>query len=200
MHRKGRSVPAFAGHDPPDTDDVPFARGSIARQIAVVTFPIRVGHQLTDVLADRLLLGIAKQSLGRGAEKLHDAISINDDHGIRHRVEDRAEVIFPRPQRLFEQFLLVDIENDSAEMAGGPGLILDEAASHANPLTKSRRPANPERNVEIAADLGGPLDRLLGAVTILWFEKRKKQLVGNRRVAADAEKASRGIGPLQLSR
>jgi len=85
-------------------------------------------------------------------------------------------------------------------MAGGPGLILDEAASHANPLTKSRRPANPERNVEIAATSAALLIACSVRVTILWFEKRKKQLVGNRRVAADAEKASRGIGPLQLSR
>jgi hypothetical protein len=60
----------------------------------------------------------------------------------------------------------------------------------------SRRSANPERNIEIAAGLGCPPDGQFGALAILRFEQRKKQLVGDRPVAGDAEQVSRGIGPL----
>src|ERR1700736_2079938 len=154
MHRKDGSIPALAGHDPANADDVPFARRPIARKIAVVALPIRAGHQLADILADGLVFGVAKQSFGRGAEKLHDATAIDHDHRIGHRVENRAQVAFPRSQRLLELLLLVDIENNPAKMARNPGVILDEAASHANPLTGPRRSANPERKREIAADLG----------------------------------------------
>ena len=110
---------------------------------------------------------------------------------------------FPRSQRVFELLLLIDIENNAAEMARTPILIPDQAAAGANPLAGSPFSAfstKPERNVEIAAGLGNPLDRLFGALAILRFEQGKKQLVGNRLVAGDAEKTSGRIGPLQFSR
>ncbi len=41
MHRKRRSVPALAGHDPSNADDMPLAGGPVTRKIAVMTRPIR---------------------------------------------------------------------------------------------------------------------------------------------------------------
>ena len=51
-------------------------------------------HQLADILAYGLPFGIAKQPLGGSAEKLDDAVTVNDDHGIRYGIENRAEVAF----------------------------------------------------------------------------------------------------------
>src|SRR5260370_291117 len=161
--------------------------------------PIGLGHQLTDISADGFLLGIVKQSLGCGAAKLNDARSVDDDHCIRHGVENRAEVAFPGSQRLFELLLLVDIENNPTDVAGNPGVILDQASAGANPLNGSRRPTNPERNVEVAAGLGNPLDRLLGALTVRRFKQGKKQFVSNRLLAGVAGKAPCGGRPLQIS-
>ena len=105
MHRKGRSIAALAGHDASDADDVAFAGRAVARDVAVVARPVGFGHQLADVLADGFVFGIAEQSLGGGAEKLNDAVTVDDDHGVRHGVEDRAQVAFARPQRLFDLLL-----------------------------------------------------------------------------------------------
>ena len=95
---------------------------------------------------------------------------------------------------------VVDIENNAAEMARKPILIPDQAAAGANPMAGSLFSTNPERNVEIAAGLGDPLDRLFGALAILRFKEGKKQLVADGLIAGDAEKASGVIGPLEFSR
>ncbi len=105
-----------------------------------------------------------------------------------------------RSQRILELLFLVDIENDAAEMAWHPGFVPDQAAAGANPLSGFVPGANPEGDVEIAAGLGDFPDGQVGALAILRFEQGQKQLVGYRLFAGDAEQASRGIGPLQLSR
>ena len=195
MHRKGRSIPALASHDSADTDDVPFARGSIAREIAVMTRPVRIGHQFADVLADRLLLGIAEQTLGRRAEKLHHAVAVDYDHGVGHGVEDGPKVALARSQRFLEPLLLADVESDPAEVKGNAGFILDQASAHANPLTGRR--THLEGKIEIAACLDNPFYFPLGALAIPGLQQGDKQLVGDGLVAGDAEQTSRGVGQLQ---
>jgi hypothetical protein len=37
---------------------------------------------------------VAEQSLGCGAERAHDAALVDNDHGIRNRVEDRLQLCF----------------------------------------------------------------------------------------------------------
>ncbi len=104
-----------------------------------------------------------------------------------------------RSQRLLELLFLVDVENDSADMARGAGLVPDQAAAGANPLSGFLPSADPERDVETAAGLGNLPDGLVRALAVLRFEQRKKQLVGYGLFAGDAEKASGGIGPFQRS-
>ena len=99
---------------------------------------------------------------------------VDDDHGVRHRVEDGAQVVFPGSQRLLELLFLVGIESNAADMACDTGLVLDQAAAFADPLPGSRRRADPEGNVEIAAELGNPRDLPFGVLTIPRFEQRKK--------------------------
>ena len=141
---------------------------------------------------------IAELPLGGGAEELHDAMSVDDDHGIRHRVENGAEVVFPGSQRLFELLFLIDIEGNAAEMACDTGVVLDQAAAFTDPLTGSRRRADPEGNVEIAAELGNPRELPFGALAIPGFEQRKKQVVADGAVLGDSEKTSCRLGPFQL--
>src|SRR5690242_10952244 len=45
MHWKSNSVSAFAGNNPSDADNVSFAGGLIAGQIAVVSAAVRLRHQ-----------------------------------------------------------------------------------------------------------------------------------------------------------
>ena len=105
-----------------------------------------------------------------------------------------------RSQRVLELLFLVDVERDAADMAGDPGLVPDQAAAGANPLPELVLAEKPEGNVETAAGLGNLPDRPVDALAVSRFEQGKKQLVGYGLLAVDAEQASRGIGPLQLSR
>src|SRR5271167_4495352 len=142
VHRESCSVPALARYDSSDPDNVPFARGAVARQISVVTGPIRHGHQLVDVLADGLLFGIAEQPFGGGAKKLHDAVTVDDDHSVRYRVEDRTEVALSCSQGVLKLLLLIDIQNNSADMTRRPGVVPDESAAGTNPVARVRSSAN----------------------------------------------------------
>ncbi len=107
---------------------------------------------------------------------------------------------FARSQRILHLLFLVDIENDAADMAWDPGLVPDQTAAGANPLSGSVPCANPEPDVGIPAGLGNFPDGLVGALAVVRFEQRKKQLVGYGLFRGDAEQASRGIGPFQRSR
>src|SRR3974390_380019 len=64
VHRERGSVPAPAGYDTADSDDVSLAGGTIARQISVVARLVRHRHQLADVQADGFVFGIAEHSFG----------------------------------------------------------------------------------------------------------------------------------------
>src|SRR6476620_5302046 len=97
MHREGRSVLALASYDSPNTNDMPLACRSIAGQITVVARTIRVWHQDTDVLADGLLFGVAELPFCGATEELHDAVAIDDDHGIRNCFQNRLQMALACP-------------------------------------------------------------------------------------------------------
>ena len=92
FHRERRAVLALAHHHAPDPDDAPLTCAQIACHIGVVIVAIGGGHQHLDVLADRLGTAVAKQPLRRGAEGLHHAVLIDDDHRLRHGVENRLQM------------------------------------------------------------------------------------------------------------
>ena len=52
VHWKSGPIPALSGDNASDADDVPFAAGLIASQVAVVAAAIRFRHQNADVLAN----------------------------------------------------------------------------------------------------------------------------------------------------
>ena len=52
MHWERGPISALPGDNPSDADDVPFASGLIAGQIAVVSAAIRFRHQNADILAN----------------------------------------------------------------------------------------------------------------------------------------------------
>ena len=65
MHRKSGSVLALSGYDSTDADDMPFAGGSIAGEVPVVARTVRIWHQDTDVLADRLAFRCSQTAFRR---------------------------------------------------------------------------------------------------------------------------------------
>ena len=80
------------------------------------------------------LFGVAELPLRGTAEKLHDAVAVNNDHRIRNSLQDGAKVTLPCSQRFFDLLLMVDINNDSAEVTRNTLLIPYYAATCANPM------------------------------------------------------------------
>ena len=134
MHRKSGSVLALTGYNSADADDMPFAGGSIAGEVAVMARTVRIWHQDADVLADRLAFRVAELPFGGTAEELHDAVAVDDDHGIGNGLQDRVKVAFPCSKRFLDLLLIVDFDDDSAEMARPSLFVLDDAAARANPV------------------------------------------------------------------
>jgi glucose dehydrogenase len=50
-------------------------------------------HGEAEVVAHHLLAGLAEQALGGGVGELHRAVPVDDQHGVRHRVDDAAEAV-----------------------------------------------------------------------------------------------------------
>ena len=97
---------------------------------------VRHRHQFADIGTDGLPFGIAEHPFGGGAEKLHDAVFIDDNHGIGHCIENRTEVTLAHSQRVFEPFLFVDIKDDSTQVSGRTGIVPDQGAAGAYPVTR----------------------------------------------------------------
>ncbi len=82
---------------------------------------------------------IAKLPFGGTAEELHDAVAIDDDHGIGNGLQNRVQMALARPQGFFELFLIIDIKRDAAEMMWRAFLVLDQTAADADPMHNSWR-------------------------------------------------------------
>ena len=136
MHWKGRPVLSLTGYDFSDADDMPLASRSIPLEITVVARTIRVWHQDVDVLTDDFALSMAKLPLRSAAKELDDASTVDHDHRVRDRLQNRLKVTFPSSQRFLDLLLVVDIDHDSAEMARNTLLILHQAATQANPAVR----------------------------------------------------------------
>src|SRR5258705_5758130 len=198
MHRKRRAVLAHAGDDAADADDAPFAGLEIAGDVAVMTAAIRLRHQLADVPPDRLGFAVTELTLGGAGEELHDAMLVDYDHRIRDRIQDRAKVALPRPDRVLEEFLAVDVDHDAAEPGRSAIGIIDGCANRTHPVTLIRLPVHPVLNVEIAAGIDRSLHGLCRAIAILRIEQGKKKVIVDRRIRSDAEELPGRGGPVQL--
>ena len=130
---------------------MPLAGRSVACHVSVVARAIRVWHQDTDVLADGLLFRIAELPLRGAAEELHDAIAVDDNHGIRNCFQNRLQMTLARSQRLFQQFLLVDVEYNAAEMACHVVLVPDDAPPRADPVGRPSRAVKTVGKIEMTA-------------------------------------------------
>jgi hypothetical protein len=104
-----------------------------------VTRAVGIRHKHADVLADSFLLEIAELPLRGATEELHDAVAVDDNHGIGNSLQNRLQMALARPQGFFEPFLLVDIERNAAEMMWRAFLVLDETAADADPMHNSGR-------------------------------------------------------------
>ncbi len=78
-------------------------------------------------------------------------------------------------ERFLKFLLFVDVENDSAEVAGYSVLTVDGAAARANPVVLSVAALYPVLNIEAAAGCDGLLYGLLGCLPVLRFEEGEKQ-------------------------
>ena len=93
-----------------------------------------IWHQDADVLADYLPFRVAKLPFGGTAEELHDAVAVDDDHRIGNGLQDRVKVTFPCSKRFLNLLLVIDVDHDTAKMAGFSLFTLYHAAARANPL------------------------------------------------------------------
>ena len=90
---KQRAVLAPRGDGAADTDDLGAVGLEIVGDVLVVIVPVGRTHKQADILAKHVSSVIAEQLLGSLAERGDEADIIDDDHGIRHRSKDRAEVL-----------------------------------------------------------------------------------------------------------
>ena len=85
------------------------------------------------------------------------------------------KVAFPCSKCFLNLLLIIDIDHDTAEMAGFSLFSLYDAAAHANPLARLRLDVYPVLNVETATGLDGSRYGLLGALAFLGVKKGKEQ-------------------------
>src|SRR5215211_381120 len=161
---------------------------------------VRIRHQDTDVMADRLVFEVTELPLCGAAEELHDATAVDHDHRIRNGFQDRAKMAFPCSKCFLNLFLIVDIDHDSAEMAGFSLFVPYDATARPNPVAELRFAAYPVLQVETATRLDGSHYGLLGVLAFFRVKKGKEHLVGKRQIVGYAKKGSGRIRPKQLMR
>ena len=105
---------------------------------------------------------------------------------------------FPRSERFLDLLLIIDIDHDSAEMAGFSLVVLCGALPWArNHWPGLRLAVYPVLHVEAATGLDGSRHGLLGALAFFRVKKGKEHLVGKRQVVGYAEKCPGRIRPKQ---
>ena len=77
---------------PAVTDDAGVPGFQISADVFVMFVTIRSGHQHLDVAADDLFGIVAEQLRRRRAERGDDPALVDDDHRLRNRIEDRAQM------------------------------------------------------------------------------------------------------------
>ena len=135
LHREGRAVLALADDHAADADDAPLAGAQIALEIAVVALAVGRRHQHLDVLADHLVRRVAEQPRSRRAEGLHDPALVDDDHRVRHGVEDRAQMRFARERVLGARRCMHALRRRDSPIQAMPTPMAPNTAA----LTMSRR-------------------------------------------------------------
>ncbi len=123
LHRKGRAVLAPSHHLASGADDLRHAGREIGRNVAVVFAMVWLRHQDADVLPDDLVRGIAEQADAGLVEGLNDAVMVDGNQAVHHRVENggdqTAEPGFARLHHRLGGDSLGDVAGDLAEGAQG---------------------------------------------------------------------------------
>ena len=91
LHRKGRAVLAPSHHLAAGADDLRHAGREIGGNVAVVLAVVRLRHQDADVLPDDFVRAIAEQADAGLVEGLNDAVTIDGDQAVHHRVENGGD-------------------------------------------------------------------------------------------------------------
>ena len=94
------------------TDDPGLPGFQIPADVAVMFFPVRSRHQHLDVAANDLVGVIAEQLRRRRAERGHDPAFVDDDHRLRDRIEDRAQMRLAGGQLSLGPFQFSDVAVD----------------------------------------------------------------------------------------
>lgn len=82
---------------------------------------------------------------------------------------------FSRPQCFFNLLLIVDIENDPAQMTRCTVIAVDNAAASANAVTAFMRSSHPILNIQVAPSFDRSLHGEFSALAILRFKQREKK-------------------------
>jgi hypothetical protein len=82
MHREDRAIALEPRHLASDADDSLLPGFEIPREIRVVLFVVRRGHQDVHVAAHDFVFPIPKQPLGSRVERLDGASRVDDDDAV----------------------------------------------------------------------------------------------------------------------
>jgi hypothetical protein len=123
LHGKGGAVLTLADDHTSDADDPPLAGIEVAVHVAVMLLAIRLRHEELHVLPDDLPGIVAKHAHGGGAEGLDSRLLVDDHHGVRHRLQDGAEMRLPRLERLLGGDAFGDVAHDLGIPPQRAGLI-----------------------------------------------------------------------------
>src|SRR3954451_13853531 len=88
FHWERRAVHALPHHHATDSDDALLARAEVTSEITIVLLAVGSRHQHLDVLSENFRLAAAEQPLSGAAHGFDMAVLIDDDHRVRHSLED----------------------------------------------------------------------------------------------------------------
>ena len=192
LHRKGRAVRPLARHDPVGSDDAALPGAPVVREVAVVLAAHRLGHQHAHVPPDGRGRGIAEEALGRRAEGGDGPRLVDDDHGLGHGVEDRAQVGLAGAQVRLGLLLLVDAEDDAA-MPRRPALRVEaHPPARAQPADVAVRPHDPVVDLVAPARPQGPLDGIGPRPAVVGMHQGLGRREGGQSLGRHAEEPGAG--------
>ena len=110
---------------------------------------------------------VAEEALGRTAEGTDGARLVDDDHGLGHGVEDRAQVCLACAQVRLGLFLFVDAEDDATVTRRSAIRADIHPPARAQPADVTVRPHDPVVDFVAPALPQGPLDGLRPGLAVI---------------------------------
>ena len=99
------------------SDGAPHTCCEVVSDIVIMPTVIGFGHQHLDIVSDDIGLGVAEQPFCCRTERTDRTRLGDNDHCVRHGVEDRSEMTFTTFERGFSRLLIGDILNDFSKAA-----------------------------------------------------------------------------------